>query len=105
MITKDILDIAESQGWSITGTGDGMELEAWSPAGENLIFYLDGNDIPAEVREIADDFSPDDHAGEMYEAGENGLSGVPPLSVLVEDAKEIEGMLDSLAEALEGGGY
>ena len=49
-----------------------------------------------EAQEIYDDFSPDDHAVELYEAGKNGLSGVPPLSVLVEDAAEIEEMLGNI---------
>lgn len=104
MIPKNIVDIVESQGWSITDAESGVEFEAWSPAGEDFFFHVEGEDIPAEVREFADEFSPDDHAGEMYEAGKSGLSGVPPLSVLVKDAIEIKSMLERLAETLEGAG-
>lgn len=104
MIPQNIVDSVESQDWSITDAGSGVEFEAWSPAGEDFLFHVEGEDIFAEVREFADEFSPDDHAGEMYEAGKSGLSGVPPLSVLVKDAREIKSMLERLAEALEGAG-
>lgn len=93
---KKYIDVFERHEWSVTETEDGVELEAYSPAGEDLIFHIEGKDIPEEVQEIYDDFSPDDHAGEMYEAGKSGLSGVPPLSVLVKDAAEIEKMLENL---------
>lgn len=93
---KKYIDVFERHEWRVTELEGWVEIETWSPAGENLVFYINGKNIPAEIRELYEGFDPDDHAGELYEAGKNGLSGVPSLSVLVKDAAEIEEMLENL---------
>lgn len=77
-----------------------------SPAGEDYSFdlYADddfGDGVAAAVRRVYEDFDVDEHVALFVEASVKGTSGVPKLSVLVEDAKEINEMLLTLAEAFE----
>lgn len=66
-----------------------------SPAGEDYSFDLYADDdfsdgVAAAVRRVYDDFDIDEHVGLFAEASMRGESGVPKLSILVDDAKEIE---------------
>ena len=77
-----------------------------SPAGEDYSFdlYADddfGDGVAAAVRRVYEDFDVDEHVALFAEASVKGTSGVPKLSVLVEDAKEINEMLLTLAEVFE----
>lgn len=79
-----------------------VEFEQYSPAGEDFIFTVWGNTpdaIVAAVREYADDgFDPEAHAAEWYGANK----GEPrSLRALLDDADEIDEMLEQLAQALE----
>lgn len=75
------------------------ELESWSPAGEDIVFDIEGKDIPAEVAEYAEDFDPDEHA-EMW-VEHRGRGGCPStIRELVDDADAIKEMLKMLADAL-----
>lgn len=70
-----------------------------SPAGEDYSFdlYADddfGDGVAAAVRRVYEDFDVDEHVALFAEASVKGTSGVPKLSVLVEDAKEINEMED-----------
>lgn len=87
--------------WGYTYSENGeIELEKYSPAGEDFIFSIDGQDIPQEVREYADGFDVDEHV-ELWMAG-RGKRGVPETArELVEDAEAIKTMLEELADALE----
>ena len=87
--------------------GDGKEFEIgfMSDAGEDFFFTINTDGTPEsfarEVRDYADDFDADEHAGMMYEAGQNGLSGVPSLSVLIRDAASIQEYLNNLADKVD----
>lgn len=77
-----------------------------SPAGEDYSFDLYADDdfsdgVAAAVRRVYDDFDIDEHVGLFAEASMRGESGVPKLSILVDDAKEIDEMLRTLADAFE----
>jgi len=79
------------------------EFEKYSPAGEDFIFTITADkpeDVWREVRRYANDFDQDEHI-EMWVNARHNVAGVPSIRVLVEDAAEIEKMLDELADALQ----
>jgi len=99
---KEVLEAgADWAGWGWHECDDGsIELENWSPAGENLIVTLKGKDIVREMTRYSADFDVDEHVAPLVEI--KGTRGVPDsILVLVEDAKEIEEMLDTLAGRLQ----
>lgn len=80
----------------------GVELGKHSPAGEDFSFYVGNKEnLAEEAREYADDFDIEEHVRELLNAKANGFAGVPDLKTLAEDADDIKGMLDELADALE----
>lgn len=94
-------EVFEDLEWDCHKCDDGtLELEKHSPAGEDFIFTIDGEDIPREVRGYAEDFDADEHVDLWMEG--RGKRGVPDSwRVLIDDAEAIQKMLDELAEALE----
>lgn len=94
-------DICEKLGRSYTEEGDGyIELEKYSPAGEDFIITVDAENFVESVKEYAAHFDQDEHIEMWVEARCNNISGVPSIKELVEDADAIECMLEELAEAL-----
>ena len=94
-------DICESLEWAVTECDDGtVELEKYSPAGEDFIITVNAEDFAREVERYADDFDVDDHIAMWIEAKKNGTAGVPSTRELVHDAEDIQEMLNELAEAL-----
>ena len=94
-------DICESLEWAVTECDDGtVELEKYSPAGEDFIITVNAEDFVREVERYADDFDVDDHIAMWIEAKKNGTAGVPSTRELVHDAEDIQEMLNELAEAL-----
>lgn len=94
--------ICEDLDWEVHECGDGtVELEKYSPAGEDYSFCIDCNDVAAKVREHWQNFDPEEHITELIVAKRNGLAGVPDIKTLCHDADAIEEMISELAEALE----
>lgn len=96
------LDVAESLGWCVEVFENGETLiENYSPAGEDLVFYIDIEESFVDgVKRLAADFDPDEHV-ELWIEG-RGKNGVPSsVRELVEDADKIKQMLQELADALE----
>lgn len=96
------VDILESLDWTINGyTDDGrVEIEKYSPAGEEFIICVDVNDFPKSVFEYAESFDMDEHISMWIEAKQNGTRSVPSTRELVHDAEEIEKMLQELSDML-----
>ena len=93
--------ICEDLEWAVNEQDDGtVELEKYSPAGEDFIFYVEVENFAREVESYADDFDIDDHIAMWIEAKRNGTAGVPSTRELVHDAEAIQEMLNELAEAL-----
>lgn len=105
--------VADHCGWSVSDLREigytvpvgetQLELGKHSPAGEDFFVTARGNspgELVADIVEMAGNFDPEEHAGDMYEAGKNGLSGVPSLKTLVQDGDDIKEMLEDLAEAM-----
>lgn len=93
-------EVFEDLEWTCLRDDDGsLELEKHSPAGEDFIFNIEGEDIPSEVAEYAKDFDKDEHV-ELWVNG-RGERAVPgTIRELMEDAEAIQNMLNELAEAL-----
>lgn len=96
------LKILEEQEWKVCGyTDDGrVEIEAWSPAGEDFIVCVEVENFPAAVMEYYEGFDVDEHIEMLIEARKNGLQGVPSTRRLCVDAEAIDEMLKKLAYAL-----
>lgn len=96
------LDVLENLGWEVSdGLDDGsVELQKYSPAGEDFNICVNVENFPEAVAEYAADFDPDEHIEMWIEARNNGVSGVPSTRELVQDAEDIDKMLQELASAL-----
>lgn len=94
-------DVLERLGWSFTDDGDGnIELEKYSPAGEDFIVTVGAENFVDNVKEYAAYFDQDEHIEMWIQARRGGTRGVPSTRELVEDAAAIDAMLKELAEAL-----
>lgn len=92
MIEK-LFEGCENLGWSVSEDQDAgtVELESYSPAGENLVVTVEKENFAEKVREYAEDFDIDEHIEMWVEARNNGVAGVPKSTrELVEDAEEIK---------------
>ena len=89
-----LIDAAELLDWSVHIYDDCIEFEKYSPAGEDFIFTITGNDearVAEQVREYAYDFDPDEHAEMWVES--RGKRGVPDsIRTLIDDADAIKEM-------------
>ena len=90
MLEYKYLEILKKQDWSVSSyTDDGrVELEKYSPAGEDFSMCVNVENFPEAVMEYYESFDIDDHVG------------VPPTRTLVADAEAIDDMLEHLAYAL-----
>lgn len=85
--------------WSVIIEDRCWEFEKYSPAGEDFCFCLHGTDIVGELQKYYDSFDPEEHIMELVEAKRNGLSGVPSIRVLCDDADAIDNMIYELLQA------
>ena len=102
-LRQEYLDILEKREWSVSGyTDDGrVELEWWSPAGEDFLVCVNVENFPDEILDYSDSFDLDEHIAMWIETKQNGTQGVPNARQLVHDAEEIEKELDELAFELQ----
>lgn len=98
-LRQEYLDILEKREWSVSGyTDDGrVELEWWSPAGEDFLVCVNVENFPDEILDYSDDFDPDEHIEMWVEARANGRQDVPGARRLAKDAEDIQKELDELA--------
>lgn len=96
------IDVLERLDWDVIDyTDDGrVEIEKYSPAGEEFSVCVDIEDFPQSVQWFADVFDQDEHIEMWIGARQSGVSGVPSTRELVEDAAAIAEMLQELADAL-----
>lgn len=101
---KKYLPVFKRCGWNVNVSDNEIEIENWSPAGENIVEYLDKTiDIPSQMQNIADNFDADEHAEMWIEhRGKNGVPG--SIRVLLNDADAIQEMYNKLAHSLKFGG-
>ena len=93
-------EVCENLDWTVHECKDGsVELEKYSPAGEDFVFGVSSDRFVEEVKEYAAYFDVDEHV-ELWVDG-RGKHGVPfRVRELVEDAEAIDKMLQELAAAL-----
>lgn len=102
-LEQKYIDILEENDWIVSSyTNDGrVELEKYSPAGEDFLMCVEIENFSESVREYANDFDVDEHAAMWIEA-RGRVRGVPnSIRELIEDAEAIQEMLNDLADALE----
>ena len=107
-LMERLVKVTENNGWSVSLEENSdekcAEFEKWSPAGEDFVFsvaYEDAGDLVKAVAEFEEGFDAEEHVVEMLDAKRSGLSGVPDVKTLVEDADAIRDMLCDLSYALE----
>lgn len=88
--------ICEDLGWKVYEDGDDIELEKYSSLGEDVCFSVSANKFLKDLCDYYEDFDPEEHAAMWYNA-RNNVRGVPQsLRALLDDAIEIDGMLENL---------
>lgn len=101
-LEQKYIDILEENDWSISSyTGDGrVELEKYSPAGEDFSICIEVGNFPESVRECANDFDADEHAV-MWIKAKGKVEGIPKsVREIINDAEAIQKMLNELVDAL-----
>ena len=101
-LEQKYIDILEENDWSVSSyTNDGrVELEKYSPAGEDFLMCVEVENFPESVREYANDFDADEHAAMWIEA-RGKVNGTPDsIRELIKDAEAIQKMLNKLADTL-----
>lgn len=88
-------------GWAVHQYDDSIEIENWSPKGENLVYELGIDTLLDDLREIYEYYDPEEHVETLIIAKQNGLSGVPCASALVYDSEKIDEMLSDLLNAVQ----
>lgn len=104
-LRQEYLDILEKREWRVSGyTDDGrVELEWWSPAGEDFIVCVEVENFPDEILNYSDVFDPDEHIEMWVGARANGRQDIPCARRIAKDAEDIQKELDELAFELQGG--
>ena len=97
-IPQWFIDAVEELDWSCKDAGSNVELENWSPAGEDLIIYVDKGQWVADLFDNYENFDTAEHVKVLLDAKAHGFRGVPDEEVLVEDAEEILLMYKELAD-------
>lgn len=101
-LAQKYIDVLEARDWAVSSyTNDGrVELETYSPAGEDFCICVEVENFPEAIAKYAADFDPDEHIEMWIEGRNNGVRGVPSTRELVKDAENIDKMLQELADAL-----
>lgn len=100
-------DLLEAHDWKIYDGGTSWEIEQYSPAGEDFVFCIQHDKslekAVEQICEYAMNFDQEEHIAMWLEARtvDDNRMNVPSPSELVEDAKEIQGMLDELDYVLD----
>lgn len=105
-LPKKYKKVCEELEWEVIECDDGtVDLETFSPAGEDVVVTVPMKNFPEEIRAYHIGFDPDEHAEMWLEAKRNGVGGVPSIRRLIEDADAIDSMLEKLAIAVTQADY
>lgn len=96
-----IKKIVQDLGWNMVVYDDRtVEFQAFSPLGEDFVFYVDKNSLIEDVKDYYLNFDPEEHAVDWYN-NRNSVNGVPDsIRALLSDADEIDKMLEKLSDSL-----
>ncbi len=99
-MNKSLKKICENLHWTIREYDNDIELQKYSPAGEDFFFTVNKDNFVDEVIIYAESFDADEHA-EMWIENMHTVSGVPQkVRTLINDADAIKEMLLELANEL-----
>lgn len=104
LIGSSALQVCEDLGWQLhvitfADNKPGIELEKYSPGGEDYSFCVEADNFVQNVRETAWEYDADEHA-ELW-VDSRGKNGVPAsIRELLDDADAIGNMLQELADKL-----
>lgn len=102
MLDQRYIKACEELDWNVKECDDGtVELQQYSPAGEDFIFYVNASDFRKEVEDYYEGFDVDEHITMWLEAKQRGVGGVPTARELVHDAEAIDEMLKQLSYAVD----
>lgn len=103
-LSEKYVTALEARDWTeMDYTDDGrVELQWYSPAGEDFSICVNVDNFAESVSEYAENFDIDEHVEMWIDARRSGVSGVPSASELVKDSREIKKELRRLAKALRG---
>ena len=100
-MNKRVKALCEKLDWKVYEYEKDVELEKYSPAGEDFFFCVNKKDFIQNVIEYAEDFDADEHA-EMWVENRHSVKGVPQsIRTLIDDADAIKDMLLELANYLK----
>lgn len=99
-MNQKYLDKLEQLDWVVNESESWIELEKYSPAGEDFIFSVSADNFVDDIKEYAANFDPDEHIEMWVTAKHNGGKDIPSIRELVEDADAIDKMLQELAIAM-----
>lgn len=100
-MNEKYIEICEKLDWTVHEHQKGyVDLEKYSPAGEDFIFGVSSKNFVYDVKSYAAGFDQDEHIEMWIEARHNGTKGIPSIRELVKDAEDIDKMLQELAAAL-----
>lgn len=101
-MNKKLKRICENLDWYVSEYENDIQLEKYSPAGEDFFFTANKDNFVTNVINYAEDFDPDEHA-EMWVKNMHNVNGVPQsIRTLIDDADAIKEMLEELANKLKG---
>lgn len=74
--------LLENNGFTVNKTKDGYELQQYTPAGEDWWIFIQKL---KDIKEYAENFDPEEEFKIWFEAGQNGVAGVPGVAELWKD--------------------
>jgi len=99
-MNKKLKQVCENLDWTVREYENDIELQKYSPAGEDFFFTVNKENFLTEVINYAEYFDADEHA-EMWVDNMHTVSGVPQsIRTLIDDADAIKEMLLELANKL-----
>lgn len=101
-LNEKYVEVLENHNWRIMGYVEdtAVELEKYSPAGEDFLVCVEIENFSKAMVEYAEAFDIDEHVTMWIEAKSQGVKGIPSCRELVQDAEEIEKMLNEIVAAL-----
>lgn len=99
MISKEMIELLEDHDIKCYITDDDIELEWYSPSGEDFIIAFEAKDdaeFGYNFKKSAQDFDPDEHAEEwMPQRGQNGVPD--SIREIIDDADAIKDFLEEMS--------
>ena len=100
-INEKVVEAVEALGWNVSEDEEYIMFSNSSPAGEDLYEECSKDeDVLDWALNLASSFDADEHIEMWVDAKRSGVSGVPSIRELVEDADEIQKMYDALCDAI-----